>query len=62
MVGVTDWGLKKCAKVQSDYNEESWTPLKPHFKRPQKDVGVISNGTGGVNGRMGDKAQVPHYT
>ena len=35
MVGLTDWGLKKCQKVQEDYNEESWMPLKPHFKRPE---------------------------
>jgi len=40
MVGVTDWGLKKCAKVQEDYHEESWIPLKPHFKRPD----VATNG------------------
>ena len=35
MVGVTEWGLNKCAKVQSNYNEESWEPLKAHFKRPE---------------------------
>jgi homogentisate 1,2-dioxygenase len=35
MVGVTDWGLKQCKKVQEDYNEESWTLLKAHFKRPE---------------------------
>ncbi len=34
MVGVTEWGLKTCQKVQADYNEESWTPLKAHFKIP----------------------------
>src|ERR1700750_3064399 len=34
MVGVTEWGLKKCAKVQEDYNEESWVGLKSHFKKP----------------------------
>jgi homogentisate 1,2-dioxygenase len=33
MVGVTDWGLKHCKKVQEDYNEESWTSLKAHFKK-----------------------------
>lgn len=35
MVGVTEWGLKQCKKVQEDYNEESWTPLKAHFKKPE---------------------------
>lgn len=40
MVGVTDWGLNKCAKVQQNYNEESWTSLKPHFKRPEAQDGV----------------------
>lgn len=40
MVGVTEWGLKTCSKVQQDYNAESWTPLQPHFKRP----GAAANG------------------
>ncbi|QSZ30409.1 hypothetical protein DSL72_004932 [Monilinia vaccinii-corymbosi] len=35
MVGVTDWGLRQCRKVQADYNEESWTPLPVHFKIPE---------------------------
>jgi homogentisate 1,2-dioxygenase len=35
MVGVTEWGLKTCKKMQEDYNSESWEPLKPHFKRPE---------------------------
>ncbi|QIX02234.1 hypothetical protein AMS68_007751 [Peltaster fructicola] len=34
MVGVSEWGLKKCAKVQPDYTAESWECLKPRFKRP----------------------------
>lgn len=34
MLGVTDWGLSTCCKVQHDYNEESWGGLKPHFKVP----------------------------
>jgi len=33
MVGVTEWGLKKCRKVQEDYNAESWEPLKPRFRK-----------------------------
>lgn len=34
MVGVTDWGLRKCSKVQSEYSEHSWGGLKVHWKRP----------------------------
>jgi homogentisate 1,2-dioxygenase len=34
MIGVTDWGLKTCRKVQESYSEHSWGLLKPHFKRP----------------------------
>ncbi|THX02078.1 Homogentisate 1,2-dioxygenase [Aureobasidium pullulans] len=62
MVGVTEWGLKKCAKVQEDYNEESWTPLKAHFKRPKKDVGEIKNGGEVEEGAIGSVKQVPHWT
>jgi homogentisate 1,2-dioxygenase len=36
MVGITEWGLKKCNKVQQGYNDESWQPLKARFKRPEK--------------------------
>lgn len=35
MVGVTEWGLEKCSKVQEGYNDESWVPLQAHFKRPE---------------------------
>lgn len=35
MVGVTDWGLKTCAKVQEEYNEESWGSVKVHWQRPE---------------------------
>lgn len=35
MLGVTEWGLKTCEKVQDGYNEHSWTGLKPHFKLPE---------------------------
>ena len=31
MVGVSEWGLKTCQKVQDNYNEHSWRPLKRHF-------------------------------
>lgn len=34
MVGVTEWGLEKCRKVQPDYNEHSWTGIKVHWKGP----------------------------
>lgn len=35
IVGVTEWGLKTCHKVQEEYNEESWVPLKINFKVPE---------------------------
>ncbi|KAH7360119.1 homogentisate 1,2-dioxygenase-like protein [Rhexocercosporidium sp. MPI-PUGE-AT-0058] len=76
MVGVTEWGLKTCRKVQGDYNEESWTPLKPHFKIPEGvkkvsnradgslegvlDIGQSVDGKG-AKGEM-DEKQLPHYT
>lgn len=43
MVGVTEWGLKKCKKVQEEYNKESWVPLRPRFRRPEK----VGNGVEG---------------
>lgn len=39
MIGVTDWGLEKCRKVQPGYNAESWVPLKRHFKMPTGGIG-----------------------
>lgn len=36
MVGVSEWGLKTCQKVQGDYNDESWRPLKRNFENPNK--------------------------
>jgi homogentisate 1,2-dioxygenase len=35
MLGVTEWGLKTCQKVQEEYNEHSWEPLKAHFELPE---------------------------
>ncbi|KAJ5497237.1 hypothetical protein N7463_009224 [Penicillium fimorum] len=35
MVGVTDWGLKMCQKVQKGYSEESWGGLKDLFTPPE---------------------------
>lgn len=50
MLGVTEWGLKTCAKVQESYNEHSWEPLKVHWKRPDSTRGLSSrektNGVG----------------
>ena len=48
MVGVTDWGLKQCKKVQENYNAESWESIEPHFKRPE-GAKVVN---GGVNGKV----------
>ncbi|KAI9738645.1 MAG: hypothetical protein M1834_008150 [Cirrosporium novae-zelandiae] len=36
MVGVTEWGLSTCSKVQAEYNKESWETLKVHFKPPEQ--------------------------
>ncbi|KAL2162267.1 hypothetical protein VTH06DRAFT_7180 [Thermothelomyces fergusii] len=33
MVGVTDWGLKTCRKVQADYSDHSWGGVKVHWKK-----------------------------
>ena len=46
MVGVTEWGLKQCKKVQEGYNAESWEPLKPHFKRAVGKEELARNGNG----------------
>ncbi|KAK0313234.1 hypothetical protein LTR82_013666 [Friedmanniomyces endolithicus] len=61
MVGVTEWGLNKCAKVQRDYNEESWAPLKAHFKRPTT-AKFVNGAARDAGGEVGDRAAVPHYT
>ena len=34
MMGVTEWGLKTCRKIQEDYNVHSWMPLQVHFRDP----------------------------
>lgn len=59
MVGVTDWGLKRCAKVQTDYNAESWEPLKAHFRSGRDARGTTTGPE--VEGEQADKTQVPHY-
>uniref|UniRef100_L7JL17 homogentisate 1,2-dioxygenase n=1 Tax=Pyricularia oryzae (strain P131) TaxID=1143193 RepID=L7JL17_PYRO1 len=35
MVGVTDWGLRTCQKVQEGYSQESWGGVKTYWKRPE---------------------------
>jgi homogentisate 1,2-dioxygenase len=72
MVGVTEWGLKTCKKVQEDYNEESWTPLKTHFKIPEgvrrvSNLVVDANGHAGIDIGKGASGEInqealPHYT
>jgi homogentisate 1,2-dioxygenase len=44
MVGVTEWGLTKCQKVQEGYNKESWDGLRPRFERGKGRR--IGNGVG----------------
>ncbi|CAI4215470.1 unnamed protein product [Parascedosporium putredinis] len=39
MVGVTEWGLKTCQKVQEGYNDESWGGVRVHWQRPEGDHG-----------------------
>jgi homogentisate 1,2-dioxygenase len=31
MIGVTEWGLRTCAKVQEEYAEHSWGSVKVHW-------------------------------
>ena len=62
MVGVTEWGLRTCRKVQDGYNRESWLPLKPRFRSEGlKRVAheVVRDEAGGV---AAEKKQVPHWT
>lgn len=35
MVGVTEWGLRTCKKVQEGYSEESWGGVKTHWGMPE---------------------------
>lgn len=60
MVGVTEWGLRRCEKVQEGYNKESWEVLKPRFRRP--GAGSEGDEGGEVEGGIGDGKQVPHWT
>jgi homogentisate 1,2-dioxygenase len=48
MVGVTEWGLKSCCKVQDGYSEESWAGLRDRFEPPPGVAGKsgVVNGAG----------------
>ncbi|KFA54785.1 hypothetical protein S40293_00694 [Stachybotrys chartarum IBT 40293] len=35
MLGVTEWGLRTCKKVQEGYSEESWGGVKTHWALPE---------------------------
>jgi homogentisate 1,2-dioxygenase len=35
ILGVTDWGLNSCKKVQEAYSAHSWQPLEVHFTPPE---------------------------
>ncbi|KAK9240065.1 Homogentisate 1,2-dioxygenase [Lipomyces kononenkoae] len=53
MIGLTDWGLNECKKVQQAYNKESWVPLKKHFNGPKQgraDLLPLNNGKKNGNG------------
>lgn len=36
MVGVIEWGLERCGKMQERYNVESWTGIKRRFRAPRQ--------------------------
>ncbi|KAK9452137.1 Homogentisate 1,2-dioxygenase [Limtongia smithiae] len=61
MIGLTDWGLEECLKVQKTYNKDSWEPLKVHFTGPKYGSAgeIVKSGHNGVlkdttNGRTSD--------
>ncbi|KAL6865680.1 hypothetical protein ACO1O0_001775 [Amphichorda felina] len=35
MMGVSEWGLRTCKKVQEGYSEESWGGVVTHWERPE---------------------------
>ncbi|SMR45445.1 unnamed protein product [Zymoseptoria tritici ST99CH_1A5] len=59
MVGVTEWGLKTCEKVQEGYNAESWEPLKVHFDENWREPGKDESKAEGEGDAS--KAALPHY-
>lgn len=66
MVGVTEWGLRSCRKVQSSYNDESWMPLQPRFVRPGKQrTGAADVEEATAYERPADETSrkdLPHYS
>ncbi|RDW66389.1 homogentisate 1,2-dioxygenase-like protein [Coleophoma cylindrospora] len=77
MVGVTEWGLKRCQKVQEDYNAESWVPLPKHFvmregmrKVSNRVNGEVARGAADIGASVNGKGamaemegkSLPHYT
>ncbi|KAH8805268.1 Homogentisate 1,2-dioxygenase [Xylogone sp. PMI_703] len=38
MMGVTEWGLRTCKKIQRRYTEESWGNLKSYWNMPKDKV------------------------
>jgi homogentisate 1,2-dioxygenase len=53
LLGVSEWGLKKCNKLQHNYNTRTWLPLKSKFRRPArfealKKPVTLQNGTHGI--------------
>ena len=61
MVGVSKWGLEHCQKVQPDYMEESWEPLRSYFDENDVEAGVgveVKRKLEMVNGVMHAKVNV----
>ncbi|PHH85320.1 hypothetical protein CDD83_596 [Cordyceps sp. RAO-2017] len=42
MLGVSEWGLRTCKKVQQAYSEESWGAVRTHWQMPA-DKAVVSH-------------------
>lgn len=42
MIGITEWGLSNCAKLQEQYSEESWGGLRDNFRPPVNEVNGVS--------------------
>ena len=57
MMGVSEWGLKTCDKVQDTYNGTTWEPLKVHFKRPEQMDPAQEHRQNGVSLRWADRNQ-----
>ena len=46
MVGVTEWGLRECCKVQEGYSEHSWGGVRVYWE------GVKGEGEGERRGHL----------